>query len=164
MWRSRWRCVIKPTYSVSFLLSINIFVWQNVLYFLDDPRIYAIICISDVKKSYTYIKCTNRLVYNLTGTHGRSQACELTWNKEKTQQCIHNCLSFMSVCRHDTQSVSLTAVLSTTALTGCDGGSTLSIRWNERSHSRKRQKDVCTSLATFCSIVSCEEMSVNVLI
>jgi len=27
MWRSRWRCVIKPAYSVPFLLSINIFVW-----------------------------------------------------------------------------------------------------------------------------------------
>ena len=38
MWRSRWRCVTKPAYSVSFLLSINIFVWQNVLYFLDAPR------------------------------------------------------------------------------------------------------------------------------
>ena len=31
--------MIKPAYSVSFLLSINIFVWQNVLYFLDAPRI-----------------------------------------------------------------------------------------------------------------------------
>jgi len=40
MWRSRWRCVIKPAYSVSFLLSINIFVWQNVLYFPNDPRTY----------------------------------------------------------------------------------------------------------------------------
>ena len=39
MWRSRWRCVIKPAYSVSFLLSITIFVWQNLLYFLDAPRI-----------------------------------------------------------------------------------------------------------------------------
>jgi len=39
MWRSRWRCVIKPAYSVSFLLSINIFVWQNVLYFPKDLRI-----------------------------------------------------------------------------------------------------------------------------
>jgi len=39
MWRSRWRCVIKSAYSVSFLLSINIFVWQNVLYFPNDPRI-----------------------------------------------------------------------------------------------------------------------------
>ena len=38
MWRSRCRCVIKPAYSFSFLLSINIFVWQNVLYFLDAPR------------------------------------------------------------------------------------------------------------------------------
>jgi len=31
--------VIKPAYSVSFLLSINIFVWQNVLYFPNDLRI-----------------------------------------------------------------------------------------------------------------------------
>ena len=28
--------MIKPAYSVSFLLSINIFVWQNVLYFPND--------------------------------------------------------------------------------------------------------------------------------
>ena len=40
MWRSRWRCVIKPAYSFSFLLSINIFVWQNVLYFLDAPHMF----------------------------------------------------------------------------------------------------------------------------
>ena len=46
MWRSRWRCVIKPAYSVSFLLSINIFVWQNVLYFLDAPRICNYILLS----------------------------------------------------------------------------------------------------------------------
>ena len=38
MWRSRWRCVIKPACSVCFLLSINIFVWQNVLYFPNDRR------------------------------------------------------------------------------------------------------------------------------
>ena len=30
--------MIKPAYSVSFLLSVNIFVWQNVLYLLDAPR------------------------------------------------------------------------------------------------------------------------------
>jgi len=41
MWRSRWRCVIKPAYSVSFLLSINIFVWQNILYFPNDLRNYC---------------------------------------------------------------------------------------------------------------------------
>jgi hypothetical protein len=40
MWRSRWKCVTKPAYSVSFLLSINIFVWQNVLYFPNDLRRY----------------------------------------------------------------------------------------------------------------------------
>ena len=28
--------MIKPAYSVSFLLSTNIFVWQNVLYFPND--------------------------------------------------------------------------------------------------------------------------------
>ena len=32
--------MIKPAYSVSFLLSINIFVWQNVLYFPNDLRIF----------------------------------------------------------------------------------------------------------------------------
>ena len=42
MWRSRWRCVMKPAYSVSFVLSINVFVWQNVLYFLDAPRIIVL--------------------------------------------------------------------------------------------------------------------------
>ena len=41
MWRSRWRCVIKPAYSVPFLLSINIFVWQNVLYFPNDLRRFS---------------------------------------------------------------------------------------------------------------------------
>ena len=43
MWGSRYRCVIKPAYSLSVLLSINIFVWQNVLYFLDAPRTYIYI-------------------------------------------------------------------------------------------------------------------------
>ena len=42
MWRSRWRGVIKPAYSVYFLLSINIFVWQNVLYFPNNPRIIVV--------------------------------------------------------------------------------------------------------------------------
>jgi hypothetical protein len=32
---------MKPAYSVSFLLSINIFVWQNVLYLPNDLRIYV---------------------------------------------------------------------------------------------------------------------------
>ena len=35
---NRWRCAIKPAYSVSFLLSINIFVWRKVLYFPNDLR------------------------------------------------------------------------------------------------------------------------------
>ena len=35
--------MIKPAYSVSFLLSIKVFVWQNVLYFLDAPRIMDVV-------------------------------------------------------------------------------------------------------------------------
>ena len=54
MWRSRRRCVIKPAYSVSFLLSINIFVWQNVLYFPNDPSIY------ETTKTYTFMNTAVR--------------------------------------------------------------------------------------------------------
>jgi hypothetical protein len=46
--------VIKPAYSVSFLLSINIFEWQNVLYFPNDFRRYL--------KAYTLISCFS-LIY-----------------------------------------------------------------------------------------------------
>ena len=42
--------MIKPAYSVSFLFSINIFVWQNVLYFLDAPRICGFV---------SFLKCDN---------------------------------------------------------------------------------------------------------
>ena len=42
MWRSRCGCVIKPAYSFSSLLPINIFVWQNVLYFLDAPHTLSV--------------------------------------------------------------------------------------------------------------------------
>ena len=33
--------MIKTAYSVSFLFSINIVVWQNVLYFPNDLRIFV---------------------------------------------------------------------------------------------------------------------------
>ena len=68
MWRSRWRCVIKPAYSFSFLLSINIFVWQNVLYFLDAPQVsnhkYSLI------SNYINFICVKmqRFVYRLKET------------------------------------------------------------------------------------------------
>ena len=58
MWRSRWRCVIKPAYSVSFLLSMNIFVWQNVLYFLDAPRGLTELQIYDTEND-TWKVCLN---------------------------------------------------------------------------------------------------------
>ena len=41
--------MIKPAYSFSFLLSINIFVWQNVLYFLDAPRTLQCLAASSYK-------------------------------------------------------------------------------------------------------------------
>ena len=37
--------MIKPAYSVSFLLSRNIVVWPNVLYFPNDPRARARVCV-----------------------------------------------------------------------------------------------------------------------
>ena len=37
--------MIKPAYSVSFLLSINIFVCQNVLYFPNNLRVCVCVCI-----------------------------------------------------------------------------------------------------------------------
>ena len=37
--------MIKPAYSLSFLLSINIFVWQNDLYFPNDPHMYMCMCV-----------------------------------------------------------------------------------------------------------------------
>ena len=40
--------MIKPAYSVSFLLSINIFVWQNVLYLIDAPRIIVTVSFLDI--------------------------------------------------------------------------------------------------------------------
>ena len=59
MWRSRWRCVIKSAYSFSFLLSINIFVWQNVLYFLDAPPITW--HSTDFTKSYFTVTVTHKV-------------------------------------------------------------------------------------------------------
>jgi hypothetical protein len=47
--------VIKPAYSVSFLLSINIFVWQNVLYFPNDPRVFIHTYIHINTYIHTYI-------------------------------------------------------------------------------------------------------------
>ena len=38
--------MIKLAYSVSFLLSINIVVWQNVLYFLDAPHTINFVFVS----------------------------------------------------------------------------------------------------------------------
>ena len=50
--------MIKPAYSVSFLLSINIVVWQNVLYFPNEIRILSgIVC-----------SCCGALVYGIVLT------------------------------------------------------------------------------------------------
>ena len=39
MWKHRQSYVPQLVYSVSILLLKNILVWQNILYFLDDPKI-----------------------------------------------------------------------------------------------------------------------------
>ena len=57
MWRSRWRCVIKPAYSVSFLLSINLFVWQNVLYIPNDRRTKNIVDCDDTHIYHLACSC-----------------------------------------------------------------------------------------------------------
>jgi hypothetical protein len=42
MWISRWRCVIKPAYSFSFLLSINIFNGKTFFTF-QMPLVYVLV-------------------------------------------------------------------------------------------------------------------------
>ena len=42
MWKGRQRYVPKFVYSVSVLLLKNIFVWRNVLYFIDDLHVFYI--------------------------------------------------------------------------------------------------------------------------
>ena len=41
VWKGRQRYVPKLVYSVSVLLLKNVLVWRNVLYFMDDLRIYS---------------------------------------------------------------------------------------------------------------------------
>ena len=75
MWRSRWRCVIKPAYSVSFLLSINIFVWQNVLYFPNDLRItLKVRAVWTVETSVIIYQSTRRHIPN--GLNCQQLLCE----------------------------------------------------------------------------------------
>ena len=81
MWRSRWRCVIKPAYSVSFLLSINIFVWQNVLYFLDAPRISYV---SNVQLSSIVLGCRTHFSWNYEKLNTYSQDYILNLSVQST--------------------------------------------------------------------------------
>ena len=110
MWRSKWRCVIKPAYSFSFLLSINVFVWQNVLYFLDAPRILQkmIHGPSNVKSSATFkaprlhpfvllltATCRWRLVWSVILTRENQNTrnknlsqCHFVHHKSHTWSCL----------------------------------------------------------------------------
>ena len=79
--------MIKPAYSVSFLLSINIFVWQNVLYFLDAPRKFVIVNVT----FYTmFINCcwvTLCLLssgYQSGNIYVNIPLCVMSW------LCVHN--------------------------------------------------------------------------
>ena len=83
MWKSKWRCVIKPAYSVSFLLSINIFVWRNVLYFPNDLRIIT----------YKYSILTYSMQQNPSETNRFSASQEIPrilWNPTGHYR-IHKC-------------------------------------------------------------------------
>ena len=60
MWRSRWRCVIRPAYSVSFLLSTNIVARQNVLYFPNDLRSFSLSVLCSKTKYFRYVIDLNR--------------------------------------------------------------------------------------------------------
>jgi len=59
--------VIKPAYSVSFLLSINIFVWHNVLYF---PNIFHTLLVQTSTKLSTqeYVKtfCECKMLFSVS--------------------------------------------------------------------------------------------------
>ena len=55
--------MIKPAYSVSFLLSINIFVWQNVLYFLDAPHILDVMLDGSVIYSLLLVVTQRDVLY-----------------------------------------------------------------------------------------------------
>ena len=106
MWRSKWSCVIKPAYSVSFLLSKNIFVWQNVLYFPNCLRIYFSHIIREVKPHIQVI-IFRELVFFLLGNSSASEVYMPTfrntlfhlhrqvgvslwrWNRQSVPKCWH---------------------------------------------------------------------------
>jgi hypothetical protein len=90
MWRSRWRCVIKPAYSVSFLLSINIFVWQNVLYFPNDLRTkQKLICILISSVFPSLPPCLCVCLTSLTSQHCTSIQAHCTWQAPYTHTHTH---------------------------------------------------------------------------
>jgi hypothetical protein len=92
--------VIKPAYSVSFLLSINISVWQNILYFLNDLRIlnllfhfinYSWFC------SVTSSLAQPRKETTHSGGHSVTPWCEATYKQEMQNvvtlwfEVLHDC-------------------------------------------------------------------------
>ena len=82
--------MIKPAYSVSFLLSINIFVWQNVLYFLDAPRKILLLCryflllLMNVKKLWVEQRSWDSPVC----VADRLMAGELVLESRQDQKCV----------------------------------------------------------------------------
>ena len=95
MSRSRWRRVIKPAYSVSFLLSINIFVWQNVLYFLDALRTLHVSTLSCVTLSCVKLSCVTLSCVTLRYGTVNSFWIYLTWNEIKLSYALEMTMCFM---------------------------------------------------------------------
>ena len=130
MWRTRWRCATKPAYSVSFLLSINIFRWQNVFYFLIDLRIshasqkttdsiHDVYVKSLSKREHNTAWCSRRLVWGpaMDGVLTRTKYATtnifsalyiLFWRCGPTRAFASSFTRFLQITHHDApQSVGL---------------------------------------------------------
>ena len=95
MWRSRWRCVIKPAYSFSFLLSINIFVWQNVLYFLDAPRTRFLLCLIKYASKNVCNSAEVKCEHPVPRVGVVQNTCHYTRVRRQTIQLIMSCNAFI---------------------------------------------------------------------
>jgi hypothetical protein len=94
--------VIKPAYSVSFLLSINIFVWQNVLYFPNDLRIYAKwLDQAEKEDKYLYIRITGGTWKNIGQVKSSTKYREQWMNRgRQRQKTIPRINSHLKILRH----------------------------------------------------------------
>ena len=96
--------MIKPAYSVSFLLSINIFVWQNVLYFLDAPRTFGTVTLTATSTPLAVNDTTNPLSAYSSGRF----TCLITRRTLSQNVFVRSaaCITQYAICSHITPTVS----------------------------------------------------------